>query len=653
MLTTKRRIELIGVIAVLGTLLAAFIQYLGTQQMSTQQRRLEQANSLTVLVASIDNQLLEARRIEKDFVIRKDKALLAQHSSMVERVEAAVSKLSDQVGSSEGVKELVDDKNKLLESVARYAKAFKWMAQTEQELGLNKDEGLRASFRKGAAALEKETIDTKSEALMIEMLQMRRQEKNFLLRARSEDAAAFEASLQRFQTKLRMAILDDDKRIDISTLVNNYSTEVKVYIQRHARFTQESSAVSATYAVVNKQLEDVEAKVNAVVVDQRLQVLTAGETSQKIFLWFTAIILASVALATFFVARSVIKPLSGLQSAMQTLASGDLHATISQVNRRDEIGTMAKAVDQFRKGLVETEALRKQQSEREATEGLERRGLLGSVAADFESKVGEIIASVSSAVEHVNMAAANLSTTMEETSAQAQSGAQASEEASLGTAAVAAATQQVSMSIESVAQNIERSTLIASKAVSDAERMSGSMRQLSESMVNVTAIIDMIGNVAGQTNLLALNATIESARAGEHGRGFAVVASEVKNLAAKTAQATDEITKRIADMRHLIVDASTAAGNIGGTIDEMQLLADSIATAMTEQSVAARSIAENTGKASLSADTARDGVEQMVRTAMETSTSGQQLSETSAAMQRETEVLRNEVSSFLTTLRAA
>jgi methyl-accepting chemotaxis protein len=397
----------------------------------------------------------------------------------------------------------------------------------------------------------------------------------------------------------------------------------------------------------------VEKKVKAIVADQRLQVSTAVETSQKMSLLFTAIVLVAVTLATFLVARSVIKPLSSLQGAMQQLAAGDLHTKISQVNRNDEIGTMANAVDQFRKGLVETEALRSQHNKREASEGAERRDLLGHVAADFESKVGEIIASVSSAVGQVNMAASNLSITMEETSAQAQSVAQASEEASLGTAAVAVATQQVSMSIESVAQNIERSTLIASKAVSDAERMTGSMRQLSESMVNVTAIIDLIGNVAGQTNLLALNATIESARAGEHGRGFAVVASEVKNLAAKTAQATDEITKRIADMRHLIVDASDAAGNIGGTIDEMQVLADSIATAMTEQSVAARSIAENTNKASQNADAARDGVEQMVRTAMETSASGQQLSDTSAAMQRETDLLRMEVSGFLTTLRAA
>jgi methyl-accepting chemotaxis protein len=652
-LTTKRRIELIGVIAIFGALLAAFIQYSGSQQVSAQQGRLEQANTLTTLVASIDNQMLEARRVEKDFVIRKDTELLARHVSVVQGVEKAIGTLSEEIGSSEAVKELVEDKAKLLESVGRYAKAFKWMAQTEQELGLNQDEGLRGSFRKGADALEKEIMLTKSDVLLAEMLQMRRQEKNFLIRARSEDAAAFEASLQRFQTKLRMATIDDDKRIDISTLINDYSTDVKVYIQRYARFSQELKAVSDTYAVVNKQLESVETKVKAIVADQRLQVSTAVETSQKMSLLFTAIVLVAVTLATFLVARSVIKPLSSLQGAMQQLAAGDLHTKISQVNRNDEIGTMANAVDQFRKGLVETEALRSQHNKRAASEGAERRDLLGHVAADFESKVGEIIASVSSAVGQVNMAASNLSITMEETSAQAQSVAQASEEASLGTAAVAVATQQVSMSIESVAQNIERSTLIASKAVSDAERMTGSMRQLSESMVNVTAIIDLIGNVAGQTNLLALNATIESARAGEHGRGFAVVASEVKNLAAKTAQATDEITKRIADMRHLIVDASDAAGNIGGTIDEMQVLADSIATAMTEQSVAARSIAENTNKASQNADAARDGVEQMVRTAMETSASGQQLSDTSAAMQRETDLLRMEVSGFLTTLRAA
>ena len=114
-----------------------------------------------------------------------------------------------------------------------------------------------------------------------------------------------------------------------------------------------------------------------------------------------------------------------------------------------------------------------------------------------------------------------------------------------------------------------RSTEVASRAVSDAERTNATVQELSTGAEKIGEVVKLIHSIAAQTNLLALNATIEAARAGESGRGFAVVASEVKALANQTAKATEEISAQVAAMQTSTSDAVAAIGGITQTIAEM------------------------------------------------------------------------------------
>ncbi|MBK9575849.1 MAG: methyl-accepting chemotaxis protein [Fibrobacterota bacterium] len=107
--------------------------------------------------------------------------------------------------------------------------------------------------------------------------------------------------------------------------------------------------------------------------------------------------------------------------------------------------------------------------------------------------------------------------------------------------------------------------------------------RLQEATQEVGKIVEVITNVADQTRLLALNATIEAARAGEAGKGFGVVASEVKDLASRTAKATEEITRMVEGIRGTAGEMAGSIGAVRGSIEQVNQSAEGIQQAVMEQ----------------------------------------------------------------------
>ena len=264
-----------------------------------------------------------------------------------------------------------------------------------------------------------------------------------------------------------------------------------------------------------------------------------------------------------YVGRNILRRLGNLQRSMQLLSDGDLELEIYHSSQRDEIASMANALQIFRESMIEARALGADQDRGRAAKA-ERTTRMEARIVEFEATVRTTLDSLQKSASSMETTAQSMSATADQSSALVGAVAAAAEETSVNVQTVSAGTEQLSSSISEIGRQVVASAQIARKAVSEAGATDATMQGLADNASRISVVVDLIQTIASQTNLLALNATIEAARAGEAGRGFAVVASEVKNLASQTAKATDEIRSQIASMQSVTTSA------VGGDPEHQQ-----------------------------------------------------------------------------------
>jgi methyl-accepting chemotaxis protein len=319
----------------------------------------------------------------------------------------------------------------------------------------------------------------------------------------------------------------------------------------------------------------------------------AAASSQRNFILGTFVILAGAALLAFLLGRGLSRPLAAITTVMNRLSTGDTDVTILGSERKDELGTMAVALDVFRRNMIEARTLREAQEAAKHQAELEKRALQREMADRFESDVKSVVGAVAQATRDMQRVAGEITTSVNGTSERAAAAAAASEQASASVGTVATATEELASSVAEIGRQVTFSSGVADEAVAKAAKTTEMVKSLAAAAEKIGDVLRLIGAIASQTNLLALNATIEAARAGDAGRGFAVVASEVKELASQTAKATDEIAGQVTAIQSATADCALAIGGISDTIREISGVATSIASAVEEQGSATREIARS------------------------------------------------------------
>ncbi len=359
-------------------------------------------------------------------------------------------------------------------------------------------------------------------------------------------------------------------------------------------------------------------------------------------------------LIAFFIARGIIGPLSGLTSGMKELAGGNFGVVLPGLDRKDEVGDMAQAVETFK---VKAEEKAREEAEVKVKQDLvavqQRKADMIKLADTFESAVGEIIETVSSASTELEASASTLTSTAERAQELTTMVAAASEEASTNVQSVASATEELTSSVNEISRQVQESSRMAGDAVDQARKTNDRVGELSKAAARIGDVVELINTIAGQTNLLALNATIEAARAGEAGRGFAVVASEVKALAEQTAKATGEIGQQIAGIQAATQESVNAIKEISGTIEKLSEISSTIAAAVEEQGAATQEISRNVQQAAQGTQQVSSHITDVQRGASETGSASSQVLSAAQSLSGDSNRLKLEVSKFLNSVRAA
>jgi len=352
------------------------------------------------------------------------------------------------------------------------------------------------------------------------------------------------------------------------------------------------------------------------------------------------------------IARGITGPLTGMTEAMSRLAADDLTVGVPGLERGDEIGAMARAVDVFKhNGLAARTAAAAREAERKEKEAHALR--LAQLVRDFEGSVAGLVQGLATAATELEATAQSMSGSADQADHQAATVASAAQQMSVNLQTVSASAEELGASINEISRQVAQSAEITARAVQDAERTDTIVRALAEGSQRIGEVVSLINDIAGQTNLLALNATIEAARAGDAGKGFAVVASEVKNLAGQTAKATEEISLQIGQIQAATGEAVGAIRGIVATIAEVSRIAGSIAAAVEQQGAATAEIARSVQQAAAGTQDVTQNISGVSQAANDTGSAATQVLGAAGNLARQADALRGEVSGFIAGVRAA
>jgi methyl-accepting chemotaxis protein len=653
-ISVRSRIVAIAVIPVIGFLTNGIAFTAGETDVEGAVLSVKQATSLADASEGFKAGLAAMRIGIRDFIADPNQDSIAAFDAGTRQASQSLDTIGSAVNETERLA-----LSALNKSIAAARNNFLRVKKEQGELGFTETDGIRGRLDRAGAAVESIidrdltwVADEDARKLMISLLTMRRHEAEYRLTRAAAIRRQFFDEIAHFN-----ALFDsvDGAPSMREQLIN----QVKAYGDTFAQWVTGVETAGSLVVSIDTDTQGAIPLADKILSNARDRVsaastaLSASQTRTRQFMIWVGCVAALIGLAfSWWIGRSITRPLSGLGDAMTRLAAGDTSARIPATHAKKELGAMARTVLVFRDTMLERERLAADQSA--ANHARERRGeKIAATITRFESSVDKVLAKVREASQRLEVTATQLNSAADEVSAEARTAEQRVGVASGNVTAAAGSVEELAASIGEIAEQATRSTEVAARAVKDARRTVHTMSELGSAATRIGEVVGLIQAIAGQTNLLALNATIEAARAGEAGKGFAVVASEVKSLAGQTAKATEEIAGQVGAIQSAVADAAQAIEQVNDIIEEISTIASTVATTVEEQNRAVAEIAEGVHRAS---GEAKGGAEAMGRVAgasKDARAAAADVKSLADTLSIEAESLNSEVHRFLADVQAA
>ncbi|TMP16683.1 methyl-accepting chemotaxis protein [Pseudoalteromonas sp. S2893] len=579
-LTIKRRLQLNAVVVGLAmVILLCVIIY--------ESRVTLNLNKTIQLAEELNVHALELRKHEKNFLFYKQQEALTLFDKDFKQLSTKIKKLQE-VMQQQGITTAQIEHFHTL--ITNYNNNFSEVVRLQQQIGLNPKDGLYGKLRTAVHEVEVLLKEQDNFELLSAMLQLRRAEKDFMLRFDAKYLTRFNELISTFKQKITQADLQSSYKSQISPLIDTYQSAFQNLVKAQTQLGLDLD--SGALGVMRINVEKSDQVVGQIVESTKLEVEKSVDQAQFIAIVVFVISGIIVLALVYFTSHSIIVPIERV------------YHTINDIRRNNDLSVMIEQTGNDEVTIMTSD--------------------FNSLIGDFKNLINE----VNTALNTLNVATEHLSESTSATSSGMQEQLHEADMVATAATQMQATIQDISHNTEAAAKKAESTNLSAQQGRNEVDSTVKHIRDLSSSLGNASSVVsqlekdgetigsvlDVIRGIAEQTNLLALNAAIEAARAGEQGRGFAVVADEVRSLAQRTQESTSEIegiintlqqrTQEVVSIMHQCrsqgdESASQAikAGDLLGAITEdvqtIMEMSTQIAVAIDEQSQVASEVNKN------------------------------------------------------------
>ncbi|BEE11175.1 methyl-accepting chemotaxis protein [Aeromonas dhakensis] len=470
-------------------------------------------------VDSLEIAMLNLRRAEKDFLIRKDPTFVTRFNEVL----ADFHRLNQTLSQEDNLSAVQGELTMLDQQMGAYGKAFNELVVQQQKIGLGPEDGLYGRLRTAVHEVEEGLKQLDEQGLLITMLQLRRAEKDFMLRSDIQYLERFQTLHKDFQQ--RLATLPEAERGKLEQASEQYKQDFIALVQgMKVLGLNEGEGLRSQMRDLVHQTEQGFAAVDKHIADELVRQTSRLNT---LMLVCGGVIIVLMGIMSMLLGRSIDRPISRVNDTVNRIRQdNDLRLKI-ELQGADEMAQLASNLDVMLGGFRHLIGDVKQ-SVHTLTEAADH--LSGNVRRTSEGAARQL-----QETDMVATASTEMGSTIEEIARNTEQAANNAQTTNNKAMEGRSAVENTVSQIRSLADNLENS--------------SREVAQLQQESETIGSVLDVIRGIAEQTNLLALNAAIEAARAGDQGRGFAVVADEVRSLAIRTQKSTQEIAGIISSLQ--------------------------------------------------------------------------------------------------------